>query len=153
MAKCIIGGVSYTVPELNFVALERAWPFIEESMLHQHPMKGPAAGLSVIAAGLCEDLNFDRAKFNIPDEEVLTDEEVFEAVTWFLKKKLKASEISNVATCMTEITEEAGLVPEEGEGLLSLVAKVGGESPSTETAPSSSPNSSPQDAKAEAGKD
>lgn len=151
MAKCVIGGTEYDVPELNFIALERAWPFIEASMLadpNMEPMKGPSAGISVIAAGICESEGFDRLKFGIPIEPFLTDQDVFDMVVIFLKKKLKASEISNVSACLNQITKEAGLdekdpPPPPAQGDLEKL--------STGTAPGSSPSLSQPVSKGEAG--
>lgn len=150
-ATCIIGGVSYTIPELNFIALERAWPFIEASMMADpllQPMKGPAAGISVIAAGLCEAYGFDKTKFGIPREEV--DEDlIFDTVVKFLKKALKASELGNITQCLNKITEEAGLV--ESDPLPPPVEGGDPVNPSTGTVLPSSPNLSQLDVKAEAG--
>ncbi len=144
MAKVTIGGHDYEVPELNFVALERAWPFIEKAMLTQGVMEGPSAGISVIAAGLIEADNFKPQDFDLGPE--LGEEQTFEGVVKFLKRKLKATEIINVKVCLEEICKEAGLEAKEGEAPLPP-----GENPSTETLTASSQSLLPPDAKLEAG--
>lgn len=150
MAKCIIGGTEYTVPELNFVGLEKAWPYIEAAMTTQDPMKGPSAGLSVIAAGIVYDESFDPKKFNIPEEDNATEDEVFDFVTQYLKRKLKSSEIKNVINCLHDIQEEAGLIPDEDPP--APPPGTGEENPSTETAANTSLNSSQPELKEVAGK-
>ena len=70
MAKVTVGGTQYEVPELNFIALERSWPFIEEAMTALDPMKGVSAALHIIAAGLVEADNFDPATYNIKPEDI-----------------------------------------------------------------------------------
>lgn len=150
MAKCTIGGTDYTVPELNFVGLEKAWPFINEAMVTQDPMKGPSAGLSVIAAGLVYAEDFDADKFNVPKDQNLTEDEMFDYIVSFLKRKLRASEIPNIITCMNQITEEAGLAPDEDPPLPPLETEE--ETPSTVTAPATSASLSQPDAKEAAGK-
>lgn len=112
MAKITIGEEDYTIPELNFAALERAWPFIEQSMVtnSRDPMQGPHAALRIIAAGLVEDENFQPQRFNVtatPDNPDAIYEEVF----LFLRKKLKAREMDKLGPCVDQIIEEAGLIP------------------------------------------
>lgn len=149
MARVTIGGTEYEVPEMNFAALERAWPFVEESMTTLDPMKGPSAGISIIAAGLMEADHFDKTKFGIGAEEMLGEDQIFERMVKFLKKKLKAKEIEQVRLAVDQINREAGLEPEEGEAPAPQAETPG--SPSEETAPSSSQSSSPPDVKEEAG--
>lgn len=148
MAKTIIGGNTYEVPELNFVALERAWPFVETAMVSLDPMQGPSAALCIIASGLCEADNFDPSVFGIKEEDLSPTEDretqVFNKVVFFLKKKLKATEIAGIKDCINDILEEAGLVPAEGEA-------PPGENPLMETLTQSLLNSSQQDAREEAG--
>lgn len=133
MAKVTIGNTTYEVPELNFIALERAWPFIEQSMVTVDPMIGPSSAIRVIAAGLMEAPGFSVENFGwTPPTEFSEettelevklaqlppdDEQIFEIVTFFLKKQLKATQIVSVAEALNEITKEAGLVAVEGEGL------------------------------------
>lgn len=148
MAKVTIGGTDYIVPELNFIALELAWPYLEEATTTLDPMKGPSACISVIAAGLIEAEDFDPSRFGIGEDEKLEPRETIERVSVFLKRKLKANEIDRVKTCLDDIMEEAGLVPAEGE------APAPGEEtqhPSPETAAASSQSSLPLDAKEEVG--
>lgn len=151
MAKVVIGGINYMIPELNFAGLERAWPFIEQATVVLHPMAGPAAGISIIAAGLMEADDFDKKRFGIGEEETLDEDETFERVNRFLKKKLKATEIENVRICIEQITEEAGLEKAK-EGELQGESPISEETPSTETAQTTSQNSSQPDAVGETGK-
>jgi hypothetical protein len=151
MAIVIIGGTQYEIPELNFVALERAWPAVELAMAVQDPMQAVGAALDIIAASLMEQEFYTDEKFGVDPskfEEFLDmDSQRHKAVTRFLKRKLKATEIENVRVGLWAIIEEAGLAPQAGE------AKASEENPnpSTETSSPSSPNSSQPDAKAEVG--
>jgi len=150
MAKVRIGGEDYTIPEMNFLAVERAWPFIEEAMISQHPMKGPSAALRIVAAGLMEKEDFDPLKFGFPEDGDKDDEDlIFSSVTRFLKKQLKAKEIVEARKAVEQIIEEAGLQPAEGEE--GAVPGLETTSHSTETAVDTSQSSLPQDAKEEAG--
>jgi hypothetical protein len=149
MAQVTIGGIDYEVPEMNFAALERAWPFVEESMTTLDPMKGPSAGISIIAAGLMEADHFDKTKFGIGEEEMLGEDQIFERIVRFLKKKLKAKEIDQVRRAVDQINKEAGLEPEMGEAQPALPGTQ--ETPSGETAQILSQNSSQQDAREEVG--
>lgn len=133
-ALVTIGGQEYEIPELNFLALERAWPFIDRSMSSLDPILAVSAGISVIAAGIMEAPYFKPEDFGVKEGEQLGDEQIFERVSKFLKKKLMAKEIENVRLTVVEISKEAGLEAEEGELL-----PPGTEdpvSPSTETAQS-----------------
>jgi len=150
MAQVKIGGVEYVIPELNFIALELAWPYIEEAMVTQDPMRGPSACISVIAAGLIEsEHGFDRTKFDITEDEDLNAYQLFDRVVTFLKRKLKSSEISNVRLCVDQITTEAGLTDAEAGEAQAPAEET--PIPSPETAPASSQSSLPLDAKEEAG--
>lgn len=152
MAKVTIGGIEYLVTELNFCALERAWPFIDKAMstnILTDPLGGPAAAIMVIAAGLVEEESFNPANFGITPEEQLNEDQIFHRVGAFLKKKLKSTEINLVRECLEDIIKEAGLEAAPGEAL---------EDPLTEeenlllaTAQASSQSSLPLDAKEEAG--
>lgn len=151
MAKITIGGTEYEVPELNFVALERAWPYVEQAQISQDPMQAVSAGLHIIASGLCEAEHFDKANYGITDEGLLPnldrDDQIFHGVVYFLRKRLKASEIGPAQLGIMEILREAGLDADPGE-LLQMASM---QNRSTETSQTSSPSSSPQDAKEEAG--
>lgn len=148
MATATIGGTKYEVPELNFIALEKAWPFIERAIITQDPMEGTSAGISIITAGLIEAEGFDKSRFDITDEGLSWDD-TFDRVSTFLKRKLKSSEIGNVRTCVEQITEEAGLREDEsGEAPAPGKEEA---SPSTETALDTSQSSLPLDAREEAG--
>lgn len=142
MAKVTIGGTVYEVPEMNFAALERSWPFVDKAMFSLDPMQGPSAGISIIAAGLMEADWFKPSEFGIKPEEMLGEEQVFERVTKFLKKKLKARELEQVRQAVNKICEEAGLEEAKpGEPQPLLGAEKNG---STETAPNTSTSSPPQ---------
>ena len=149
MAKVTIGGKEYEIPELNFDGLERAWPFVEEAMMTIDPMKGPAAGIRIVAAGLMEADNFNPADFGIGEDESLGEDQTFERVTKFLKKKLKATEIENVRKAIDDICDEAGLERTPAGEVLAPVEEAASASP--ETAPTTSPSSLPQDAVEETG--
>lgn len=149
MAKVTIGGIEYEVPEMNFAGLERAWPFVNEAMVSLDPMKGPAAGLCIIAAGLMEAEHFDRTKFGMTAVEMLGDDQVFDRLVIFLKKKVKAKEIASIRLAVDQINEEAGLEAVKGE---LFPPQADPElSHSTETAPTSSQSSSPPDIVEETG--
>jgi hypothetical protein len=150
MAIVKIGGTDYEVPEMNFAALERAWPFVMEAMIVQDPMKGVSAGIKIIAAGLIEADHFDPKKFNIEPGEMLGDEQMFDRVVYFLKKKIKAKEIDGIRKAVDVINQEAGLEPAPGEAIEPLLEQVR-QNLSQETAPTSSPSLSPPDTKEEAG--
>lgn len=152
MAKVIIGGTEYEVPELNFIALERAWPFIEEAMTELDPMKGVSAAIHIIAAGLMEADHFDPETYGIHVKDLsLTqdrEDQVFALTARFLKRKTKATEISGIREAVVVISREAGLEPEEGEDL-----PQGGMMgpPSPETLAPTSQNLLPQDARGAVG--
>lgn len=152
MAKVTIGGTTYEVPELNFIALERSWPFMEIAMTSLDPMKGVAAGISIIAAGLLETDNFDPAAFDIKPEDLSStedrDEQVFARVVKFLKRKTTAMQIEGIRAAVLEISKEAGLEPTEGE-LVEGTEKA--PNPLMETLIPSSQSLSPPGVKEEAG--
>lgn len=148
MARATIGGIEYDIPEMNFVALERAWPHIEVAMVDPHPMRGPSAAIHIIASGLIEADNFKPENFGIEpatlDPYLEASDQICDRVAAYLKKKLKATEIGGLKATVDKMTEEAGLVPAEGEDQK-------GATPSMETSDRSSLNSLPLDAKEEAG--
>lgn len=151
MAQITVGGVEYQLPEMNFLAIERAWPFVVEATEALDPMKGISSALAVFAAALMEADDFDKATYNVP-EDVVTDFGIHNGVTRFLKKKLKGTEMPIVKDTMFQILKEGGLEITEGEMMQSLVDQVTEpESPSLETAPDTSLSSLPQDAKEETG--
>lgn len=142
MAKVTIGEVEYFIPELNFIALERAWPYVEVAMTSLNPLVAVGAGIRIIAAGILareEELPlFEMFKINIAEHikpGLDRDEQIFDLINAFLKKALKSSQIGNVRLAVQTITEEAGLVPEEGEGSKAQV-----ENPGTAISDPSSPN-------------
>lgn len=140
MAKVTIGGTEYEVPEMNFAALERAWPYVDEAMMTLDAIKGPAAGLCIVAAGLMYADHFDPAQFGIRADEMLGEDQTFDRVVKFLKRKLKAKELEQVRVAINQITEEAGLEPLEGEA---PPAGTPEQNLSEETAPPTSQSSSP----------
>jgi len=142
MAKITVGGKEYTVPELNFYAVERAWPFVVKAMESMDPISGASAGISIVVAGLVEDEDFQPLKYGL-DADVDRDQ-AFELLTKKFKRALKATEIPAVRDAVNEIVKEAGLIAESGE----LTEE---ENPGTGTAPIILPNSLPQDAAAETG--
>lgn len=152
MANITIGGNEYDIPEMNFLAVELAWPHVLEATNVLDPVRGTSAALAVIAAAIQQADYFDPANFNI---EVKGDREIHQAFSYYLKKQLKATEIGRVKETMFEILKEAGLEVTEGEAVAALMAALGPETedqnPSPETAPDTSSSSSPPDAKGEAG--
>jgi hypothetical protein len=154
MAKIVLGGQEHYIPVLNFVALERAWPFVEEAMTATSVMVGVRAGLCIIAAGVIEREDFDPAAFGIDvkdhsvvDPKLDRDEQLFDLMVYYFKKKMLANEIAAVRLAINEILQEAGLVGEEGEeGTVEVIA-----SPSLETSTQSSLNLWQQDTKEGAG--
>lgn len=161
MAKITIGGNDYSLPEMNFIAVERAWPFIEQAMATVHPMQGTSAALAVIAATLMEGPGFDPASFGIEANEQdaetgfprpRDEDAIHQDLTKALKRRLKANEIGMVKVCLFEILEEAGFEmkdPGSGEALAALGMEM--MSPSPVTAQDMLPSSSQPDAKEEAG--
>lgn len=152
MAQITIGGKEYRIPEMNFLAIERAWPFVMKATETVELMTGVSAALSVIAAGLMEAEDFKREDFDATPED--RDAVVLDKVVYFFKKNLKGNEIGIVRDTMFQILKEAGLEVTEGEALAALAAAAGlelPETPSPETAPHTSLNSLPLDAKEEAG--
>lgn len=153
MAIVKIGGTDYEVPELNFVALERAWPFIEEAMTALDPMKGVSAAIHIIAAGLVEADNFDQSTYGIKPEDLDArldrEDQIFTLTAKFLKRKTKATEISGIREAVVEISREAGLEPKEGED--EPVGVEGTTSLSPETSAPTSPSSLQPGAKEAAG--
>lgn len=150
MAKVVIGGTEYNVPEMNFIALERAWPYVDQAMMTLDPIKGPAAGICIVAAGLMYADHFNPNDFGILDAEKLDEDQTFDRVVFFLKKKLKAKELDAVRVAVNKITEEAGLEPAEGE--VPPPPGTEGENLSLETALDTSQSSSPPVAVEETGR-
>lgn len=156
MAKLTLSGEEHIIPELNFAALERAWPFIEIALVSGggDPLRQQLAALQVVAAGIMEDENFQPDKYKVT---VAADnpDKIHEQIVNHLRKKLKAREIAALRTCLFEIIEEAGLtMANEGEQSGTeeeTEAEASLDPHSTETAPATSPSLSPPDAKAEAG--
>lgn len=113
-------------------------------------MKGVAAGIKIIAAGLIEADHFDPKQFNVEAGEMLGDEQMFDRVVYFLKKKIKAKEIDGIRKAVDTINQEAGLEPAPGEEVAPLLEEVR-RNLSQGTAPTSSQSLSPPDTKEEAG--
>jgi len=119
MAIATINRIPYDIPELNFSALERAWPYINEAMSNPDPMKGVSAALRVIAAGLIESKHFDPNVFGIASLDLKPtldrEDQLFDQVTVFLKRNTKATEIAGIRDTVLAIAKEAGLETDEGE--------------------------------------
>ena len=153
MANVTIGGTEYEVPEMNFLAIERAWPFVVEATNQNDPIAGAGAAISVIAAGLMEADHFKPSDFGIGDGD--KDSDVHRKLSYYLKKQLKASELVNIKDAMLTILREAGLEVTEGEAKAASTAApaTDQETPSLspETAPDTSSSLSQPDAKGGAG--
>lgn len=165
-----VGGVEHAIPEMNFIAVERAWPYVELAMETVHPIAGTNAAIAVIAATLMEDEQFDASKWGI-DPNITEDLEEWKgkgddtrkAQTWpkdgnkihaelinVLRKKLKANEIGMVKVVMFEVLKDAGFeLGEPGSG--EDPAAVETASPSPETAHDILQSSSLLDAREAAG--
>lgn len=153
MAIVTIGGTEYQVSELNFIALERAWPHIEMAMISQDPMSAVSAAIGAIAAGIMEEEYFKLESFDVDEskfkEFLDRDAQIHEQVVRYLKRKTKATEIAGIRAGLQAIAKEAGLEPETGEAQEDPA--VAATSPSTETSDASLQSSLPLDAKEEAG--
>lgn len=162
MASITIGGKTHVLPEMNFLAVERAWPYVEKATSSLDPIAGVSAALGVFAASMMEDDNFDVSHFDVSawdpetSESPTYDDHVHREVIHFLKKGLKGNEMDKVRTTMFEVLKEAGLEVTEGEVQNALVAAVMDDQESLdlspETAPDTSQSSLPLDAKGDPGK-
>lgn len=138
--KITIGGTEYSVPEMNFCGVERAWPFVDQSMRSLDAIQGAAAGICVIVAGIVEAEDFDPKRYDLEGmPETLTEadrDKAFDILHKRLKRQLKANEMHAIATAVNSIVMEAGLVAEPGE------LPTGEANPSTETVADTSQSSS-----------
>lgn len=152
MAQITVGGKEYIIPEMNFVAIERAWPFIVEATETLDPMRGPGAALAVFAAAIMEGDDFDKTQFDI-GEDVHGESIIHNQLTRWFKKKLKGKELNKIKEAMFEVLAEAGLDVTPGEAEAALIAALGvtKESPSMETAPDTSQSSLPLESKEDPG--
>jgi hypothetical protein len=155
MAELMMNGIKHTVPEMNFVAVERAWPYMVDAMGSQDPIKGASAAVAVIAAGLMEMDSFKEADYGITNDMISTTEErdpqVHRLVQMYMKRKLKASEMGLVTLCVITMVQEAGLSPAEGEPRPPLVDPKLTENLLTEMSTESSQSSLPLELKEAAG--
>ena len=151
MAELIAGDKTYIIPDLNFVALELAWPYVQESTVAVTPISGISASIMVIAAGLITKEDFDPTEFEIP-KDIKSVKTQHAMVGAFLKRKIRAKDAAAVKDCFMQVLEEAGLEVSEGE-MLQILEEVKGmvANPSTGTAQATLSSSSPQDAKEGAG--
>lgn len=121
MATVVINKITYEVPELNFSALERAWPYLNEATTSFDPIKAVSAAINVIAAGLIEAPHFNPSDFGIDESKLSStvdrDEQVFFLVAQFLKKATLAREIAGIREALMKIAQEAGLEAPSGEDL------------------------------------
>lgn len=152
MARVTIGEDTYDIPELNFIAVERAWPLMVEAQEEADPMKAVSAAIGAIAAGIMESPGFDAETYGAGrdnlDPKLDFDDQVHVIMVAYLKKRLKATQIGQVRLALNDIVGEAGLLAEEGELIAPGEATA---SLSPETAPQPSLNSSQPDAREEAG--
>lgn len=148
MATVTIGSTTYDIPEANFVALQRAWPYIEQTQQSLSVIDAVGAGIRIVAACLMEKENFAPADFGINESQLDVmldlDAQVFDQLNKKLQRELKSSQIANIRKAVEDITKEAGLVPEPGEDDQ-------GQSPLTETLNPSSQVSLPPVSREEAG--
>lgn len=153
MAEVTIGKNTYDVPELNFVALELSWAYIDDVIMAPNPVRAVGAGLFVIAAGLMNKNGFKPENYGINTRKLDKKLDLEQQIHWLVTKKLKtdllASQISNVTMVIMEIVEEAGMLPKQGEG---EKGEDKSPNPSMETSSRTSPNSSPRASKAARGK-
>lgn len=158
MAKITMGKKEYDLPEMNFIAVERAWPFIEKAVSTRDHMVGGAAGIAVIAAALLESTNFHMEDFGITAGDISDPKEdrevqLFNKLQYRLKKQILAREMGLVPVVVLELIKEAGLLPASGEALPAGMDALHPEllSRLTETLTGSSPSSSPLESKEVAG--
>jgi hypothetical protein len=98
---------------------------------------------------LMEADHFDRTKFGMTAVEMLGDDQIFDRLVLFLKKKVKAKEIASIRAAVDQINEEAGLEAVKGE---LFPPQADPElNHSQETAPTSSQSLSPLDTVEETG--
>ena len=150
MAQITIGGKTYTIPEMNFLAIERAWPYVVDATETLDPMKGPSAALAVFAAALMEADDFNPADYDLP-EDIQGDARTHQAITRFFKKKLKGTELNKIQDTMFEVLKEAGLEVTPGEAITALSVALGQETPSPETAQDTLQSSLPLELKEDPG--
>lgn len=154
MATITIGGKDYVIPEMNFLAVERAWPYVQQATdAGFDPIKGSSAALSVFAAGLMEADDFNPVDYGL-SADTKGDAATHQGVTRFLKKELKAKEMDKVRETMFEVLKEAGLEVTEGEAIAALAAALApgtDQNLSQETVLDTSSSSSQQDAREAAG--
>lgn len=119
-----VGGKEYTVPELNFYAVERAWPLIVQSMESMNPMVAASAGLDALVAGIVEDEHFRPGTVGLEYEGPVNGdyspeerEVFFQQLSRRFKRQLKAKEMGGISLAINELVAEAGLLPEAGEPL------------------------------------
>lgn len=168
MATLTLGGIDHVLPEMNFLALERAWPYVDLAMSTMDPIAGTNAAFGVIAACIMEAEGFDGSRWGI--EMTITEElpewegggeDTRKRTTWpkdlnkvhaeltnVLRRKLKAREIGTVKLVMFEILKDAGI---DFESVATGEVPGAEASPSQETAPDTSPSSSLPDVREEAG--
>jgi hypothetical protein len=135
---------------MNFLAIERAWPYVVQATETLDPMHGPSAALAVFAAAMMEAEDFKLSDFDLP-EDTVGDARTHQAITRFLKKKLKGTELNKIQDTMYEVLKEAGLEVTPGEAVAALVAALGQETFSPETAPDTLQSSLPLELKEDLG--
>jgi len=169
MAKITVGTIEHQIDDMNFIAVELAWPYIEIAMSTVHPIAGTNAALAVIAAGLMESEGFDAKDWDIDPtltEELPGDtpdapkrikkwpkpvEGIHIEMTNMLRRRLKASEMASVKLVLFEMIEQAGFDIADTVSGGALPVEEATASPSPETVMPISLNSSQPESKAEAG--
>ena len=157
MAKVTIGDKDYNVKELVFETLERVWPLIaqiqdqvaeaQKNGLPRDPTTIMGLGVATIALCVAQDDPELSAFYDDPKYSGLSEEEKQALIIGFVKRRITSRQTQGLEPIINQIMEEAGFKSEpvpEGEFKAT-------EAPSTETGTPSSPSSSQQDAKAEAG--
>lgn len=157
-----VGGKDYQVQPLVFATLEKVWPRLEvvqaETKKHLEAQRGNKdAGppdvvkmmnhaVAFIAMALLQD--DPELQALIADEKYsgMNEDEKDKIVIAHVKGKITSVEVQELEPVIQQIMEEAGFKPQEG-GDSGEPAAI----PSTATGTHSSPSSSPQDAREEAG--
>jgi hypothetical protein len=145
--KVTLGGKEFLVPELNFAALERCWPSINEAMWQADPIRSANCGLTIIAAGLMEADDFDAEKYG--GNNGRSEEDTLADIQRFLRKTMKAKDLASLGSYVNEIVKEAGVIDENPPKVAAEATEE--ENPLTVIAQELLPSLSQPDAKVGAG--
>lgn len=150
-----LGDREYELPEMNFAALEMAWPFIEEALLSASPVTYPSAAVSILVCLWMEDEEgFDimapmwepvREKHKVDADSTYRHQ--FDSMVMFFKRSVKAAQVPQLREAIDLLLKDAQIIQDKEPGS----GEAQGAAPLTETSTTSSPSSLPQDAKEEAG--